>query len=94
VGVGDLSGFGFGDPEGIVVGSGSVGDGDGPLGVGDGVAEGEAVGDGEAKCGVTKDVAGKLASARSMKRRHILAGNDPPTTAIPRTLSIALLLLA
>ena len=94
VGVGDLSGFGFGDPEGIVEGSESVGEGDGRLGVGEGVAEADAVGDAEARCGVTNDVAGKLANAFSMNRRHILAGNEPPTTAIPRTLFISLLLLA
>ena len=92
VGVGDLSGFGFGEVDGVVEGSGRVGDGVGPLGEGEGV--GEAVGEGEARWGVVKDVAGRLASARSMNSRHILAGNEPPTTAIPRTLFIALLLLA
>jgi hypothetical protein len=92
VGVGDLSGFGLGEPDGLIEGNGSVGDGEGPLGVGDG--DGEAVGEGEARCGVVNDVAGRFAKAFSMNRRHILAGNDPPTTEIPRTLVIALLLLA
>jgi hypothetical protein len=94
VGVGDLSGFGLGEPDGVIEGRGSVGDGEGPFGEGEGVAKGEAVGDGEARCGVANGVAGRLAKAFCMNRRHILAGNDPPTTAIPRTLVIALLLLA
>jgi hypothetical protein len=94
VGAGDLSGFGFGEIDGVVDGSGSLAVGVGPLGVGEGVGDGVAVGEGAVRCGVTNAVAGKLASARSMKRRHMRAGNEPPTTAIPRTLFIALLLLA
>ena len=89
-----MSGFGFGELDGVSDGSGSVGDGLGPLGDGDGLAEVDAVGEGEARCGVANDVAGRLAKAFCMNRRHILAGNEPPTTAMPRTLFISLLLLA
>src|SRR5260221_10859406 len=82
VGVGDLSGFGLGEPDGVIEGSGSVGEGEGPLGVGEGVAEADTVGDGEARCGVVNDVAGRLAKAFCLNRRPLLAGKDPPPTSI------------
>ena len=79
-------GFGFG--VGVVDGTGiCVVDGVG-TGV-DGVDVGEAVtvtvGDGDVRCGAWNEVAGRSASARTMNSRHIFAGNDAPTTAIPRT---------
>ena len=90
VGDGDLSGFGFGDGEGVVDGSGIVALGFGVAGVGVGEGVIVTVGDGEARRGAVNGVAGRSTRARSMNRRHIWAGKDAPTTAMPRTLFIAL----
>ena len=84
---------GFGDGDGVVdgtTGRDGVGVGFVGVGVGLGDAEGLAVGDGDARCGAANGVAGRFASARCMKSLHICAGNDAPTTAIPRTLFMAL----
>lgn len=85
-----MLGFGFG----VWLGEGTGtwvedGVGTGADGLGEGLVVTVIVGDGDVRCGAANGVAGRSASARVMNNRHICAGNEAPTTAIPRTLFIA-----